>query len=282
MTILTLKQKVVQEALVSLDDFFVLLSFVTKKPKSFLFAHDEYVLTEDEQLHIESLLQRRVLHEPVAYLIHSREFYGRTFFVDERVLIPRPETELLIDTVLSDVSSYDEPCCLIDVGTGSGAIILTLAKTLPSLHRFIGVDISPDALTVARQNQKLLEEAEALFFESDLIKNIPSEYFSLTPIIIANLPYVPQKQYDEAMPDVKNYEPAIALVSGTDGLNHYRELIKELKQKNLSSFILYLEIDSSQTLLLEELLKEHFPKGLFTVYKDLASHDRIIKYQVKN
>lgn len=278
MTILDLKQSIIKDSLISLDDFFVLLSFVLQKPKSFLFAHDEYALTNEELSYLEALLERRRHHEPVAYLIHAKEFYGRTFFVDSHVLIPRPETELLVELILKDTLHQEHPLHFIDIGTGSGAIILTLVQELPPLHRFTGVDVSLEALRVARHNQESLAISNVDFLESDLLQNIPLSYLTSSPIIIANLPYVPQHQYDEAMPDVKDYEPALALVSGTDGLDHYRRLIEEMKHLHLPSFSLYLEIDSSQTTLLRELLQTTFPHGVFLVHQDLAGLDRIIKF----
>ena len=184
MTILDLKQSIIKDSLISLDDFFVLLSFVLQKPKSFLFAHDEYALTNEELSYLEALLERRRHHEPVAYLIHAKEFYGRTFFVDSHVLIPRPETELLVELILKDTLHQEHPLHFIDIGTGSGAIILTLVQELPPLHRFTGVDVSLEALRVARHNQESLAISNVDFLESDLLQNIPPCSIIIIIIII--------------------------------------------------------------------------------------------------
>lgn len=281
MTVATLKQQVILDKAVSLEDFFVLLAFVTVKSKALLLGHDEYLLTEVETTSLLALLKRRALHEPVSYLTGIREFFGRSFVVNHRVLIPRPETELLIEQVLTQVNTHSTPTTFIDIGTGSGAIILTLAQELSSqtpVHSFHGVDISEEALAVAQENKTLFKDTKVQFTQSDLLQNIPSQYLQSPLIILANLPYVPEAQYAKAMPDVRLYEPRIALVSGPDGLDHYRRLIQEISLKQLHSFTLYFEIDASQTCILQALLENAFPHGLFEVFQDLAGHNRLIRY----
>lgn len=281
MTVAELKQQVILTQEVSLEDFFVLLSTITGQSKAFLFSHDEYLLTEEETASLGAFLKRRALHEPVSYLTQEKEFFGRTFFVNQDVLIPRPETELLIENVLQQVATSAIPLTFIDIGTGSGAIILTLAEELKVHDRaftYLGLDISSEALVVAETNKTKLRNTNVQFLQSDLLASLPEIHWDSHLIFLANLPYVPEEQYQNAMPDVVLYEPAIALVSGIDGLNHYRRLIQELSHKKLSSFTLYLEIDPSQTITLRTLLEQSFPGGRFELFKDLASHDRLIRY----
>lgn len=279
MTIAELKQQLLIDQKISLVDFFILLSFVTEKPKSFLFGHDEYALSKKELSTLQNLIARRALHEPVSYLTHQKEFYGRDFFVDKRVLIPRPETELLIEQAILTLSSLPIPAFVIDIGTGSGAIILTLKKELSSsAHTLLGIDISQEALAVAEKNKRRLECETVILLQSDLLQSVPQEYLQSPLILIANLPYVPQQQYDESMPDVHDYEPALALVSGVDGLDHYRRLIEEIKTKRIASFTLFLEIDSSQSHSLQQLLETSFPSGTCIIHQDLAGLDRIIQF----
>jgi release factor glutamine methyltransferase len=279
MTVAELKQTVISAKEVSLPDFFVLLSFVTDKPKAFLFAHEEYALSMEEISLLLNLLKRRALHEPISYLTGTREFYGRNFSVNPSVLIPRPETEFLVERVLAATSS-NTPATFIDIGTGSGAIILTLSEERKSMNEqdvYLGIDISPEALVVAKKNKESLQNISVEFFESDLLKAIPEKYFEGSLILLANLPYVPTQQYRDAMPDVRLYEPEIALVSGTDGLDHYRRLIQEIITHNISSFTLYLEIDPSQTTTLISVLESTFPTCTHTVIQDLQGHDRVIE-----
>lgn len=281
MTVGLFKQQLISDQKVSLEDFFVLLSFVTGQSKAFLFAHEEYLLQEDQVTLLENLLKRRALHEPISYLTGTQEFFGRNFSVNAHVLIPRPETELLIEQVLSQMETSAVPTTFIDVGTGSGAIILTLSLELAlrgQIHTYLGVDISSEALAVAQHNKTQLGETAVQFLQSDLLVSIPETYWTDSVVVLANLPYVLESQYEQAMPDVRLYEPALALVSGIDGLDHYRRLIIELSQKKLSSCTLYLEIDASQTDTLRKLLEQSLPNGLFEVWKDLAGHERLVRY----
>jgi release factor glutamine methyltransferase len=279
MTVAELKQTVISAKEVSLPDFFVLLSFVTDKPKAFLFAHEEYALSMEEISLLLNLLKRRALHEPISYLTGTREFFGRDFHVDSSVLIPRPETELLVERVLT-YTLPNKSCTFIDIGTGSGAIILTVSEERTRQHKqdiYLGVDISHQAILVAQKNKESLQNISVEFFEGDLLKAIPEKYLEGNLIFLANLPYVPTQQYLDAMPDVRLYEPEIALVSGTDGLDHYRRLIQEIITHNISSFILYLEIDPSQTTTLISVLESAFPTCTHTVIQDLQGHDRVIE-----
>lgn len=282
MTVAALKQNVILDQKVGLEDFFVLLSFVTGRSKAFLLAHEEYSLNQEQTTLLESLLKRRALHEPTSYLIGTREFFGRDFLVTPAVLIPRPETELLIEQVLSQMETNTAPTTLIDIGTGSGAIILTLSLELALRghhYDYLGIDISPEALRVATENKKKLQDTAVTFLQSDLLVAIPETSWTDTVIILANLPYVSAIQYREAMPDVVLYEPALALISGADGLDHYRRLITELRaKKKPSSLTLYLEIDALQTIPIRKLLEESFPDGVCEVWKDLAGHERLIRY----
>jgi len=280
MTVASL-QKNLSSYPLSLEDFFVLLSFVTSKSKTFLLAHPEYCLSQSEETNIHLLIQRRLTHEPVAYLTGQKEFYGRTFIVNPSVLIPRPETEVLIEEVLSYTQEITTPTTFIDIGTGSGAIILTLAEELAKredLFHFIGVDISKKALLVAEENKKCFQNKTVTLQESDLLSavRIPKEE---NLCIIANLPYLPTAMYESTLPDVKNFEPMIALESGADGLNHYRRLLEELKALSLPSFTLFIEIDPSQTETLLTLFHT-FPKHTINIIPDLTGRERFIQISV--
>jgi release factor glutamine methyltransferase len=268
-----------QEATISiaLEDFFVLLAHVTAQSKTFLLAHPEYNLSPEEEATLKALIERRYAHEPVAYLIGYKEFYGREFKVTSETLIPRPETEVLIEEVLKHLRILSSPTDVFDIGTGSGAIILTLAEELQTKKdfSFIGTDISPEALVVARENQIKLHTTSVVFQESDLLKKI-SFAKEKNICIIANLPYVPIKMYEETEPDVQDFEPSIALVSGNDGLDHYRRLIAEIQERKLTNFSLFLEIDPSQTEPLTRLLSNFYPM-VITVIKDLTDRERFIK-----
>ena len=267
----------VSDSTITLEDFFVLLMHVTSQSKTFLLAHPEYTLSIEEETRLQALIERRLTHEPVAYLTGHKEFYGRNFHVTSATLIPRPETEVLIEKVLEYLRSTPSPTAVLDIGTGSGAIILTLAEELKTSRdfSFVGTDISLEALAIAKVNQSNLHNTSVVFQQSDLLADI-SLVEEKNICIIANLPYVPTKMYQETEPDVRNFEPMIALVSGDDGLDHYRRLITEIHERKLVNFSLFLEIDSSQTVELTGLLSI-FHNMRITVIKDLTGRERFIQ-----
>ena len=270
-------------------DAAVLLAFIIKKPKIFLYAHGEKNLTTSQWRSYQKLIKRRMRHEPVAYLVGEKEFYGRTFFVDKRVLIPRPETEFLIDTAKTIKASI-----VIDVGTGSGAIAVTLAKELAK--PIIAIDISTKALAVAQHNAQR-HNATVKFLRGNLLEPILSRLLNYNynkevgiPIeigkslyealklkavlIVANLPYLPTNRAKMLSLDIKKYEPRLALMGGTDGLKYYRQLLQQIK-KLPARTVLVAEIDSLQEKSFTQMTKKILPKADLTFKKDLAGYIRI-------
>ncbi len=260
----------------------VLLSFCLKKPSAYLFAHGDENLTSETEALFLSLIERRAKHEPIAYILGEREFYKRTFKVTPATLIPRPETELLIELALKDAKPGT---VFADIGTGSGAIAVTLARESGGF--VFATDISKDALEVAKENAKNNEALDRIFFlEGDLL--LPfiedlKEWLERAELkrmtILANLPYIPRTDYEDLDPDVKKYEPELALVGGVTGLEIYERLIKQLVfyRKNFPPTVrLLLEIDPSQELSAPLLIKNHFPKAEVQVLKDYSGLIRFI------
>ncbi len=203
----------------------VLLAHVLGVGRSWLFAHYEHILTPDQAEDYMDLVVRRVAHEPVAYLVNHKEFYGIDLYVDPRVLIPRPETERLVDQVLSEATIRDASHLIVaDVGAGSGAISLAVAANAPNTHLY-ALDISADALTVARKNVARHNLADRItLMRSDLLDALPER----ADIVVANLPYVTSDDYAALEPDVRNYEPPGALVGGPLGLDAITRLLSQL------------------------------------------------------
>jgi release factor glutamine methyltransferase len=171
---------------------------------------------------LDAAIDRRATREPVAYITEQREFYGRPFIVDGRVLIPRPETELIVDAVLGTVAhrdSYSGTIC--DVGTGSGCLAITLALELPKA-RVSATDISHDALFLALVNSVTLNTSVIRFGEGPFFADVTGTF----DFIVSNPPYVSNRDRDTLMPDVVDFEPAEALFSGDDGLDCIRELVR--------------------------------------------------------
>ncbi|MFZ3032212.1 MAG: peptide chain release factor N(5)-glutamine methyltransferase [Candidatus Moraniibacteriota bacterium] len=276
------------------EDFFVLIAHATGKEKVFLLAHPEYELSAAEEEKAKQHLERRLKHEPVAYITGHKEFYGRDFHVTHDTLIPRPETELMIEQVLDRIKNTEsgimkegEEIDLIDIGTGSGNIIITLAKEFSLLMRhtsyvnFYALDISPRALAIAEDNARTHSVGEKIsFIESDLLQNFSPVRETHHPLIVtANLPYLSHDIYQGSDADVRDYEPQGALESGVDGLDHYRRLLLELK--NLvcpdHTITLLLEISPEQTLELTREIQSIFPDVTLLTLQDLSGRDRLIQ-----
>lgn len=276
------------------EDFFVLLAYATGKERVFLLTHPEFELSGEEEDRAKEYLERRLKHEPVAYITGYKEFYGRDFQVTPATLIPRPETELLVEATLNRIKNTElgilneeKRIDIVDIGTGSGNIIITLTKELSFLMphascvNFYGLDISPQALDIAKKNARAHGiEKKISFLESDLLQNfsVPQKK-DRHAIITANLPYLSAEIYQESASDVRDYEPSTALVSGRDGLDHYRTLLQTLPafSAHYLSTTLLLEISPEQSAILPTLITQAFPKASLQLFADLAGKDRLIQ-----
>lgn len=199
----------------------LLLLRAAGKDRAFLLAHPDAELTADQLTTYEQWTVRRAMHEPVQYIVGEQEFFGLALRVTPDVLIPRPETEHLVEALLTRVSR-DASLRIVDVGTGSGAIAVALAHALP-LASVIALDVSSAALAVAEENAKLHGVAERIrFVESDLLGAVAGERFDA---VVSNPPYVPEGEVLEEQ--VRLFEPASALYAGASGLDVYRRLIPQ-------------------------------------------------------
>jgi release factor glutamine methyltransferase len=275
----------------------IILAHILDVPKSWLFAHFSDPLKTHQAEQFNLLVARRLKHEPIAYIIKRKPFYGRDFFVDSSVLIPRPATETLITQALDHFNTLDPELSLItDTGTGSGAIAITLAKETKT--PIIATDIDEHALSVATKNIEshevskqidvqrgnLLEPIIKLFktIRESGNSNVSSIYPFKNLIICANLPYLSTNQMDTLAKDTR-YEPVGALVSGIDGLDAYFELFKQIKQNRdvLPRHVkVFIEIDSEQTKRAINMITHSFPESQPLVTKDLQNLDRIISVEL--
>ncbi len=220
------------------------------------------------------LVEQRRQRRPTPYITGHCQFYGIDFHVDERVLIPRPETELLVDSALDFAGqcSPEQPCLIADVGTGSGAVAVALALHLPRA-RIYATDISPESLEVARLNVRThgLENRVELLL-GDLLEPVPV----LVDIIVANLPYVTDSDMTDLIPEIRDFEPKVALSAGPDGLDKIRLLMAEAKKKLRAQGMISLEIGHGQGSAVVELARSHFPGAGLGLIPDLAGIDRIL------
>ncbi len=246
----------------------ILLARVLGKDRVYLYANYDAPVNQDERSGFREFIKRRVRKEPLAYITGTREFMSLEFKVNPAVLIPRPESEILVEKAIDLLK--DTPCTICDIGTGSGALAISLAHYLP-LARVFATDISPQALDTARDNAASLQ-VEAEFLEGDLLSPFldKENYFDL---IVANLPYIPLEEYYTLDSGVKNYEPQIALLAPGDGLDIYRRLLPQAFTLLKEGAYLFIEIGWQQG---EKALKMMNNFEEVQIIKDLAGHDRIV------
>jgi release factor glutamine methyltransferase len=228
-------------------------------------------IEEDKIARIRELLKLRGKERrPLQYLLGEWEFYGRPFKVDERVLIPRPDTEILVEQCKTLMLEIEKPK-ILDIGTGSGAIAITLAKELPE-SEVLAVDISSEALEVAVLNRELNGATNLKFLRSDLFTNIKDGGYDL---IVSNPPYIPQEEYDTLMPEVKGFEPRNALTDNGDGYYFYRKISEEAKKFLKGGGYLAFEIGYNQAEKVGKLISDNGLE-LIGVIKDYGGNDRVV------
>jgi len=259
----------------------VLLCHVLEIERATLYAYPEREISPLQEQQYFTLITRRKLHEPVAYLTGHKEFYGLDFYVNKQVLIPRPETELLVETALEvikpSIASGYVPV-VADIGTGSGAIPIAIAIEEPRLPYIYASDISSDALEIAHINCQRHHVTERVrLLQGDLVSLLPEP----VDLLLANLPYVGTDEMDSLAPDVRLYEPYEALFSGPDGLNLLRRLGEEVHRCSVlkPAGVLLLEIGYQQREQLTHLLQEIWPNATITCRQDNAGFDRILQVE---
>jgi len=247
----------------------ILLAHVLKKNRVYLYANYEEPINQTERETYRGYIKRRLGGEPLAYIVGHKEFMSLDFRVSADVLIPRPDTEVLVETAvrLAQVQDIKRIC---DVGTGSGAIAVSLAVYLP-LAEIYAIDLSPAALNIARENARI-HNAAVHFLEGDLLE--PIDKMEKFDMITANLPYITSAQIEELDAGVKDWEPRMALLAPGDGLDIYRRLLPQAYQiLNPGGYVLW-EIDPRQAEAAKCMMKD-FEE--VEIIKDEAGRDRLIK-----
>ncbi len=251
-----------------------LLAHALGRDGAWIVGHADDAVPSAEAKAYAAMIARRATHEPFAYVVGERWFYGRKFRVTKDVLIPRPETELLIEAVLAAAPNGSSE--ILDIGTGSGAIGLTLAAELPKAKAVL-YDISKRALDVARLNARALKLGRRVRLgRHDILKMTLPEPKGGFRILAANLPYLPLASWAKAAPEVRLREPKLALVSGKDGLDHYRALYKSLARWKRGPELLALEADPGQFAELRRMTAALLPGAGIEVRKDLHGDERIL------
>lgn len=247
----------------------LLISKVINKPKEYLLIHNNEEIKEEKIFEIKKNLDKIIQGYPIQYITQNQEFMGLNFYVNESVLIPQPDTEILVDEVINIAGTIAEPK-ILDLCTGSGAIAVSLKKNINELSKVSASDISKNALDVAKINAKN-NKAKIEFIESDLFENIEKKF----NIIVSNPPYIKTEIIKDLSLEVQN-EPHIALDGGQDGLDFYRKIINNAYKYLEDDGYLALEIgyDQKQDVIMlienSQQYKEIYSK------KDLSENDRIL------
>lgn len=248
-------------------DAWYLFEYVTGRNRSSYFLHMDDRMDSSQQKKLEELTRLRMERIPLQYITGSQEFMGYSFLVSPATLIPRQDTEILAE----EVSKTAEGKSVLDLCTGTGCILISLAKRC-RLKKAVGTDISPEAVETARKNAIRLQ-AEALFYCGDLFQAVPSnERFD---IIVSNPPYIPTAVIDTLMPEVKEHEPVSALDGDTDGLKFYRKIIQNAGAYLTEQGQIFFEIGCEQAADVSALLAENGFTNI-RVVKDFARLDRVV------
>jgi release factor glutamine methyltransferase len=252
----------------------VLLAHVLDTSKAYLMGYPERTLSDAEQQRYQQLIARRADDEPVAYLIGEKGFWDMTLAVSSAVLVPRPETEHLIEAALAWATSQNDALTIADIGTGSGAIAVTIAHHLPQATVY-ATDISEDALAIARKNDARYQ-AGVQFYQGSLAQPLIDAGVRVH-LLLANLPYIPAD--DVPRLKVSRHEPTLALDGGADGLHLVRELIRQIPQVCHDNALILLEIGSGQAQTVIDYADAHLQPAATDIIYDYAGHDRIVKIQ---
>ncbi|RLC38886.1 hypothetical protein DRH27_01170 [Candidatus Falkowbacteria bacterium] len=266
----------------------LLLANVLKKRREFVLSHPEYKLNILQIIICRFYVVKRLKGIPLAYIVKEKKFYNYNFLINKNVLIPRPETELVVDEALKIAqvaAGKSRPVLFIDIGTGSGCIIISICKYLSSkgcdINNFMATDISDKALSAAKKNAKLHKVDKIIkFLKGNLLVPILKEKLEISKynlVILANLPYLTPFQVKNSS-TIQN-EPKLALIAGQDGLKYYRKLFKQIKEfvgSNKTSFYLLCEIDPGQANKIKRLALNLMPEIKLIIKKDLRGLERLI------
>jgi len=274
----TLRGATIDDASVEAE---LLLGHILRMSKTQLYTEPEKSLTSAETERLHGLIRRRLDHEPAPYILGHCEFYGTDFYVDSRALIPRPETELLVEKaaeLAQRISHQAEQITIADIGTGCGAIAISLALALPQAKVY-ATDVSPSALRVARVNcHRHGVDSQVELLQGNLLEPLAQD----VDMVVANLPYVKDREFRDLSPEIREYEPTIALAGGRDGLDKIREMLEQMRGKaggrqGRRPVCFLLEIGQGQGEMMTSLISGYFPEANIELISDLGGIERVVK-----
>lgn len=245
----------------------LLLEFICHTDRNALYAHGDQEVEDEKMQDFLQLIEKRAVHIPLQHLTGEQNFMGLDFLVNEHVLIPRQDTEILVEEIMRDLH---DGIRILDMCTGSGCILLSLLHYSNDCSG-VGVDVSEDALAVARQNADRLAEKQAVFIQSDLFEKVEGSF----DLIVSNPPYIRSQEIAGLMPEVREHEPHLALDGKDDGLHFYREIIKGAMPHLKRGGQLFFEIGYDQGEAVQALLAANGYTEI-AVVKDYAGLDRVV------
>jgi release factor glutamine methyltransferase len=259
----------------------LLIGHVLEISKTQLYTQSERDLTPAETDRLCDLIRRRLDREPAAYILEHWEFYGIDFRVDCRTLIPRPETELLVEKAVElgrCMCSPGRQITIADAGTGCGAIAVSLALALPQAEIY-ATDSSASALQVAEMNcLRYALDGRVRLLHGNLLEPVTQ----LVDMVVANLPYIRDSELGDLAPEIKEYEPVLALSGGDDGLNRIREMLEQMPGKVSDEAFCLLEIGQGQGGTVTSLIEDRFPKATIELIRDLSGIERVVEAALRN
>lgn len=268
------------------DECLLILEHVLQKSRTFLYTYPEHVLTPEQYNKFMDFINKRCKHQPLQYLLGFQEFMGLSFSVNPNVLIPRQDTEILVETILNNTPSRNN-ISILDIGTGSGCISISLAHFIKNAT-IVAVDVSKNALKTAYFNAKSNNVLDYIFFiQNDILNNfgrfwgVPLDCFDREmphinkfDIIVSNPPYIPLDEMKTLDIDVVTFEPNIALYGGLDGLDFYRQIINNAPEFLCEHGKLCFEVGYNQAELVRKLMEKEFCN--IKVIKDFNGIDRVV------
>jgi len=252
-------------------DASLLLANVLESDTSILHLEPERVLNDVQQATFKYAIERRASREPISHILGHREFWSLDFLVGPQVLDPRPDSETLVEAVLTAQKSGQEITSILDLGVGSGCLLLSLLSEIEAA-RGLGIDQSLAAIEIAEQNAKRLSlEDRAMFLHGNWCDGLEENF----DLVISNPPYIPVDDINSLQPEVRNFEPIVALIGGADGLDCYRDIISTVKPRMKSNSMIIFEVGAGQAQQVSELLEK---AGFLDIsrHKDLGSIERCV------
>lgn len=281
--------KVVKEATCRLEkivatpllDAQVLLCHVLKVERLYLIVNKDRIITNEEAFEYNKMIEKRLDGVPVQYIICNQEFMGLDFYVEEGVLIPRPDTEILIEKILDSIDQ-SEKYNIVDIGTGSGAITVSLARFIKNAYVY-SIDISKKALGIAMKNADIHGVTSKIsFLNGSLFEPLENiDIKGKVDILVSNPPYIPSSEIEGLQIEVAKYEPRIALDGGADGLDFYRDIVDNAPEYLRVGGMLALEVGHDQARKVADLMKEKSRYVDIQITKDLAGIERIVSGKIE-